>query len=332
MRTRKGTGLRAPLDSKEDQLVDLVIYAISRATRDREPLGRLGNTKIAKIVYDVAERLDLPITRSWYMFGTYVWPDNATEERLRAFSASEPADFVKVTQESARSDLKEEFQAIESEVEKQPLMFEMALSPFLDRLYEKAPRPYKGVYQSHKKVLERVWRIVEPRSEDFPSPQFRNGSKEITAFQKEMLAFHDRPNMVRLVVDYTTLMEDLMVKYDESLDDASTLNRITGYFKQVYNDYTESIWTFPPSVVAIRTLKGPRAEEKKVERVEHLANVDDYLGKAEDLREEAFMQGLYPNETEVLHSQGKLIPDLGTDEKTVRDYFLSTLEPATKDE
>ena len=80
-----GRGLLVLPFREEDRLTDLIVYAISRAIEKQEFPRHLGNAKITKIVYDVAESLELPITRSWYKFGTYVWTDYAKEDRLNQF-------------------------------------------------------------------------------------------------------------------------------------------------------------------------------------------------------------------------------------------------------
>jgi hypothetical protein len=321
-----------PIQSREDQLVDLVLYAISKALRVREPLGDFGNTKIAKVVYDVAETMELPITRSWYMFGTYVWSDLVTEARMSEFW--EPALSglgIRHTVDLAGTSERKTFSQMETVVKEHALLFDLSLSDFLDRLYDRAPRQYQRVYKTHRKVLERFRNIASPFPDAMPTPQFLNGSRDITAFQKEMLVFDDMPDMVDLVIEFTSFMEDLMVKYDESLDDAGALGHLVSFFRDAYDYYRNHIWTFPPSVITRETVTGERQDAIREDRRSHLAKLGRYLDKPASLREEAFLAGFYPSRNEVLRSQEKLSQLLGNEERTLKEYFVRTLESASRE-
>lgn len=314
-----------PVWSKEDELVDLIVYAISQAVSDREEADDFGNTKIAKIAYDVADALDLDITRSWYMFGTYVWSDNATKARMEEFQTLDEDDpQIRRTIEQALGDERELYEQMVEIVSKHP-MLEMTLSQFLDQLYEKAPSRYRGLYKSHKRILRRMRNIVSSLSSPDSEPQYINASREITAFQKEMMVFNDLPDMVDMVLDYTNLLEDLIVKYDSILENPDQLSAFIPFFKEMYDEYRNEIWTFPPSLIAVETVKGEREEEVKEDREKHLKKLPSYYERAQDRREDAYLKGFYPTDDEVQRYQKVLVKLVGADEEILKDYFAGTV-------
>jgi hypothetical protein len=161
--------LEVPVRSREDELVDLIVYAISRAVSEKEPPSDFGSTKIAKLVYDIAEEHDLPIPRSWYMFGTYVWSEYASGARLNEFQSSDHSDpSAQHTISLSKTRDKELFENILESVMKHR-MLAMSLSDFLDGLYAKAPKKYRGLYQTHRKVLGDAVRFLGLFRSLFPS-------------------------------------------------------------------------------------------------------------------------------------------------------------------
>ena len=313
--------------SRGDELADLTVYAIARRISKKAPFSDFGRAKIAKVVYDVADQLDLPITRSWYKFGTYVWSDYVASSRLlefRDFDESDPR--ILSTVELARVKDSDTFSEIERIVSKHK-MLDMSLSAFLDELYEKAPPKYRRLYKSHKKVLWRMRRISETleHENEIPEPQLLNASRDITSFQKEMFVFEDRSEMIDMVIDYTNFLEDLIVKYDEILDDDKALRSFVPFFTEAYKVYSEEIWAFPPSIIAIETVKGEKEDAVKTGRSRHLARLPEYVGRPNNMRERAFNEGLYPSESNILHSQQKLEKLVGSDERTFKEHFIKAI-------
>jgi len=325
--------LEVPVRFRGDELTDLIVLAIARRITKKAPFSDFGNAKIAKVVYDVADQLDLPITRSWYKFGTYVWSDYATSSRLLEFQNHDESNpEISYTIELSRAKDKETFSAIEKIVSKHK-MLGMSLSAFLDELYERAPPKYRGLYKSHRKVLMRMQRIAKSLEHDdeIPEPQFLNASRDITAFQKEMFAFEDRSEMVEMVIDYTNLLEDLIVKYDELLDNDMALKSFVPFFAEVYRSYSDEIWAFPPSIITIETVKGENQDVVTASRNKHLAQLEDYVRKPIEMREQAFGQGFYPAQSEILHSQEKLERLIGSAEGTFKDHFTKAIWPLNQE-
>jgi hypothetical protein len=323
----KGVPVEVPVRFRGDELTDLIVYAIASRLTEKPPFSDLGNAKIAKIVYDVADKLDLPITRSWYKFGTYVWSDYANLPRMKVFQNQPGSDLeASYTIQLSQTKDKDTFDEIEKIVSKHK-MLGMSLSAFLDELYEKAPSKYRGLYRSHREVLMRLQRITKALEYDkeFPVPQFTGLSRDITGFQKEMFAFEDRPEMVDMVIDYTNFLEDLVVKYDEIFSDNRALRDFIPFFSDAYKCYSDDIWSFPPSVIAIETVKGENEDIVKANRSKHLTEISNYLGKSSEMREAAFLLGFFPSQSEILQSQAKLVKQLGSGEEALVEDFVRTV-------
>ena len=153
-----------------------------------------------------------------------------------------------------------------------------------------------------------------------------NASRDITAFHKEMMVFDDRPEMVDMVIDYTSLLEDLIVKYDFLFNDNKPLEEILSLFNRTYDRYRYTIWTFPPSVITLETLKEEEGSTVRSGRLAHLTEVSRHLDEAECVREEAFRTDLYPSSSEVDSYQSQLAKNLGTSESALRKYFAGSFE------
>ena len=284
-----------------------------------------------KVIFDVAEKLELPVTRSWYMYGSYVWSDYATESRMNDFwSIPESDPSIKDTIEQARTAKKDLFAQIKRLVEDHELMLDIPLSDFLDKLYERAPRRYRNVYKTHKKVLLRFRSISELSRSCIPEPQLLKCSRDITAFQKEMLVFNEFPDMVDLVIEHTSFMEDLMVRFDESLDEPVRLQSLISFFKDAYEAYRNKTWTFPPSLITIENITGDNKETVIETRKRHMSQLPYYMDLPDIWREKAFSGNFYPSYEGILESQKKLAVNSGNSERFLKEYFTRQREPAAR--
>ena len=310
--------------SSEDQVVDLIVYAISRFVEENAVKKPVGETKIAKIVYRTAEELDLPVTRSWFKFGAYVWPQFDLEERYSQYLGKlVPPTPSRGTIEKGTQEERELFRRIKDSVSEQSFVFESDVSEFLDWLYSnEAPKDYRPLYKSHKKVLDRFEKVFTAVNSGFPTFQYLPASREMTDFHRRLVRFQDRPDMVDLVMETTALLEDLLVTYESNLDNRARLLELVKFLRSLYNDfYLKYVWTFPASVITIATVDGPRKATIMEERNGYLKSLPKYFDRLSEFSEKAFESRLYPSKPEILALQDRLSKNLGSDENALRTVF-----------
>lgn len=324
----KGSILDTTVRSSEDQVVDLIVFAISRFVEENEVKKPIGETKIAKIVYRTAEDLQLPVTRSWFKFGAYVWPQFDLEEHYNQFLGKLTTPMtVRGTIEKAIQEDRELFRRIEDTVSDQSVVFESDVSEFLDWLYSnEAPKEYRPLYKSHKKVLDRFEKVFTAVNSGFPTFQFLPASREMTDFHRRLLRFQDKPDMVDLVMETTALLEDLLVTYESNLDNHAKLLELVKFLRVLYSDfYLKYVWTFPASVITIETIDGPRKLNITEERNGYLKSLPRYFDRLSEFSKKAFEGGLYPSKPEILALQDRLSKNLGSDENALRTVFAESV-------
>ena len=70
----------------EETLVKMILAGLDRVLKSRKiDKDYLNEVKVHKIVYMVAEDLNLDITRSWYMRGCYVWCNKPINEYFKPY-------------------------------------------------------------------------------------------------------------------------------------------------------------------------------------------------------------------------------------------------------
>ena len=323
----KGCFLVPDVAVSEAQTLGLIVLAISRVIKEKGITERVGNTKTAKVAFNVAKKLNLPITRSWYKYGSYVWPQFELENRLNehrgTLALSQEARHVEsLAFGSQRESFKQYVRAVEEEL---PTLKE-DLSGTLERIYaEGAPKHLRHVYLSHKKMTDRFSKVTDFARSGFPQPVFLPASQEITNFHRRISCFKDRPEVVDLVIETTSLLEDLLVTYETNQSDAKRLKEWVAFFEKVLEFYHKRVWILPASVMSIETAEGPREQEVK-EICEHdLKSSWTLRSKLEELSEEAFEKGVYPSKSDILAVQERIAAQLGPEENDVRAFFAETL-------
>jgi hypothetical protein len=317
-----------PVRSRENELVDLILLALSQRARamNLHPVG--WNTRISKTTFFVAKELDLPITRSWFKFGAHVWVDNATEDRLSQFMGlTEQDPSINKTVEYAESEGKSVFQQIQEVINDHEFILTSSTSEILDWMYlNEAPKEYRGVYRSHKKVMDRIEKTLDSIWKADANYQYANAAKEITSFHEEMLCFQDRLDMTDLVVDTTSLLESLLIVYESNLENYGTLRKLAKFFDSLYHEfYLADIWRFPASAITVETVVGENAESVRSVREAYLGKVESYRDSLDDWTERAYTEGCYPSRLEIEDMQKRLSSRLSSDTSSLKRLYYEGL-------
>jgi hypothetical protein len=324
----RGAILWTPVRSQQDKLVDLILLALSQRAKAMglHPLG--WSTRISKITFFVAKELDLPITRSWFKFGAHVWVDNATEDRLFQFMGLIEADpSINETIEYARSEAKSVFQEMQRIIDEHEFILTNSTSQILDWLYlNEAPEEYKGIYRSHKKVMDRIEKTLDSIWQADASYQYANAAKEITQFHEEMLYFQDQPDIIDLVIDATSLMESLLIVYESNLENYEVLRRLARFLDLLYHKfYLADIWKFPASAITLETVVGENADLVRNRLEGYLSRIDEYRGELDSWTEKAYDEGCYPSRLEIEDIQKRLSSRLSSDTSLLKRLYYEGL-------
>jgi hypothetical protein len=309
------------IEVTEEQYVDSILLSISSNIKDDKEIN---DSTLHKIVYDVAEDLGLPITRSWYKFGTFIWTRNCWISRLNQFD-SDP-NLLEETGNLVNGHLSNIYSEITAIVRNHPLMHDVTLREYLlNYLYSvKAQKEYKNLYKNHKIFIDRIKRILDGQYTTFPEPQYILVSKEVIDFHREMVKLYGSETY-NPVIDFTNLITDLVIKYDSTLDEQTKNREVRNYLATVYNYYLDEIWTLPASINAIKSVKGPRKDEIQQECESNLELDTNYEERLEEFLERSIVLDIYPSRQEILNAVKKFSSNLENDGKDLDHLFVKQL-------
>jgi hypothetical protein len=303
-----GEFLEVPEGATEDELVDLILFGLSQVIQENKLRPVDSETRIAKIAYDVSKNLDLPITRSWYKYGSYVWAGptkkvNRLNQMLGLIQPEFPDPQILIRK--ANTIWKVLHQRIKEEIFKHRLIQERNLSDFLMDLYRKeAPKEYRNIYINHRKMTSHFERLsTVDNTQLFIYPALRTASDDVTSFHRTMIDFPAPKELRELVIDFSTFLEDLIVQHDALLDDRNGLIRWQQFFSRAYDCYSQKIWAYPASIIALQTVNGPSEKSVKNKCTEYLAGIKKDQLIVSDWVEDAFTNQVYPTKGSIELSQ-----------------------------
>jgi len=319
--------MMAEADVGEDLALGLIVYAVYRVAKKEGISVRIGKMKIDKVAFNIARKNRLPITRSWYKYGGFVWPNFDLENRLNEHRGTlAPSPEARQVENVALSIYKDLFELCQHGVEEELDILTEDISGTLERIYsEDAPKPLRQVYTAHKKMIDRFSKVTEKIRDGFPHPVLRDASEEITDFHRKMMFFQNKPEVVNLVVETTSLLEDLLITYEMNQEDTTKLRDWSSFFQKVLEFYHKKIWALPASAMSIETVEGPRTEYVRGICERDLVSAPTLHTKLHELSEEAFENGVYPSKSDILAIQDRIAKQLGPQEAEIRTVFAESL-------
>src|SRR4030042_1475124 len=132
----------------ENKIIWMILrdtYNILARTRNFD-FSYASKVKLQKVVFLIAEKLDIPLTRSWYRYGGYVHNravDFTQLSRLPFVLSSYKINEIRKI-EHAFADIHQEYYELLRELV--PRVFFMKLEELLGEIYEGAPKEYKPLY------------------------------------------------------------------------------------------------------------------------------------------------------------------------------------------
>jgi len=246
--------------------------------------------KLQKIIFIVAEELDIPLTRSWYLYGGYVHnADTTIPINEMTFSSEPTCDQIK-NAEKLFAPVQSKYSRIMDETVRK--IFYTKLNTFLEEFYRtRAPEKYKPLYYNNL-AIERNFELVkkfEPKTKGIIQQTLLKFSLETNEFSHYR---HFAKNLSRLVLeiadssdfscfyDYTNryidLLEDYLVKVD--LERAWFLNCL----KLLKDMYEKAVWKPIALKISLKTLTGVCADKVRKKQEAILSNADSWISNCLD--------------------------------------------------
>ncbi|MEM4204860.1 MAG: hypothetical protein QXS54_12400 [Candidatus Methanomethylicaceae archaeon] len=293
----------------EDKVVSMILRDARRVISRRQPKADFSKSKVKfqKIVFLVAEELEIPITRSWYLYGGYVHSDLVDIETIKSLEDDQPATFDLFNQKITPTEkpIKPEDVGLRPDkyhaaVERiAPEVFFSKLERFLVEFYKKAPEPYKNFYLSNTE-LNRKLKELEDRSEvsmtgldsyldNLPSSAIYD---QISPIVSDLLVGFAKESFDE-TYDALYRFSGILESYAIELGFGRKGFQRIGYLREFYNS---SIWKTAALRFSIETVKGIRADEVRAKQQGKLESLLRSLPhQLENLELELKMDGLMPS-------------------------------------
>lgn len=130
------------ISSKEDEneFVQLLLFSLHKWVKTNKIDKKyINNLKIQKIFFNILEDINIPVTRSWYLYGGYVHSDLIDKEILFNFHMIFPQ-----FEENRRDEIKYKIEYLLDLYSKEILFQDQ--TKYLQIFYQTAPEPFKKIY------------------------------------------------------------------------------------------------------------------------------------------------------------------------------------------
>lgn len=223
----------------------------------------LNKLKVHKILYNTIEELELDITRSWYKRGSFVW--SCWSEGLdKQFLRATFLDMVNPEILSIMPSKDKIIRAINSSLSKYHILFKKTHA-YLEDLYMKgAPDEFQEIYYTNFAFKERTEEFIyEVRSkfgvslETFLDEKTPINSDYVSsAITKLHLALSCVKPASSIVIDYTTLFEELLIGIEEKGNKDELRPEHVDFIEKMFEFYDNNVWSLPAKIITERTIKG----------------------------------------------------------------------------
>jgi len=290
---------------ENEQAISLLILSVLDECLQEKgyPKEYLSKTKVHKILYDVVEELDVDVTRSWYLRGKYVW---GAQEAIEMYVyPSFNLQYSKENFQRFNLDKSRVREAVEAAIKRFEVLF-TELMTYLSILYRHdAPEKFRDLYISNlllkekfEEFMDELMACVDKSSLlQYLTPQISVDylSSSIT---KLHLALSKLGDLADPVLEYTTLIDELIIGAEEKANNGEIKEEHIDFLKRVYSFYDNTVWKLPSTHIAEKTLKGPGKQqlEEWLRNQQHRL-IEAVEGQIPKVEEQASKIGLFPSES-----------------------------------
>ena len=240
----------------------------------RTNLDWANRLRFQKIIFNIAEEQNIPITRSWYLWGGYVhspiMEPGGYENQITNFAAH-PNMYVKLRAEVSALSLDRE--SIINELIKQTDYFTSSSSrEFLPKYYqEKTPEQYTNLYLSKQYLNDVLYDFsrIDVYEEDYFYKIKSFYNKQFYDFYLSSNEIIDENRINNTKDDFYTIVNTAIDKVEvQVIQRTNVMRSILRFFSDVYDNYKTYIWFPYATRVSQKTLTGVRAKTERISMAE----------------------------------------------------------------
>ncbi len=265
---------------QENGIIKLILRDTHEILTDNThfSFGFASEVKLQKLVFIIADKLDIPLTRSWYRHGGFVHNDIIKFRNLQHFPQiiSKTGDRELKKAEQVLSEIRSDYVSLLQELV--PRIFFMRLEEVLEEVYADAPEEYKPMYYTNL-AIEKEFDIVK----NFDSGEIQIWQDSIDRYisnkdYKTMFSVYTRfsRKISSLILEISNLSDFSCLygctnNFAEMLDDyliklGFTGNNSLDHLKALKNIYENTVWNSIALKISVNTVKGVNAELVKAQQ------------------------------------------------------------------
>ena len=259
-------------------------------------------THLVKVVFQLAHKFELPISRCWFKFGQFVTSERASPDRLSQLAPGRLGSVSPVLQKLLASELRDLQRDLGRTAERFVSFFREPLDEFLPGYYaNEAPPKYAPLYVANFELVSLCRRLQD--IDDYRGRRLFNSQNlrpKLVQFHKAVAKVVHNPTALDTVIGYCLFLEELVLRMDFQMARADfDLQAWKSLFRTVVDRYVGEVWSLPAAVVASETVVGPDADSWRKQMAAVLAGAGRIREEIlEPLREQAESLGFLPSPEE----------------------------------
>jgi hypothetical protein len=250
-------------------------------------------TRMQKILFSVIDEFDLPITRSWYMWGGFVHSDILANETYTSFRhdySKNPDRALRFRKKANELGLPTEdiLKSLEKHVDE---IQTMPSKIFLLRYYDReAPKDYRELYIS-KQIISNFLddlREMNPENQRSTCKKINQIGDIISQFHISTASLFDDERIEKIKIRFAGLVETALDKLDFLVQDKQKIPLWwLSFFGRAKNTFDNFIWSSYACKVSQRTIVGIRAKaEQKKMKIREKQRISQSSEKLNELESE----------------------------------------------
>lgn len=226
--------------------------------------------KLQKVVFFIAEKLNIPLTRSWYHYGPFIHNENVDFESLpETLNETNLQEIRKA--ENLLSDVQAEYVEVLNSLV--PRIFFLNLEDLLTEIYTKyAPVQYRTLYLANL-AIEKNFRMAknQAKSTETTSVTPDDFSQHLSAFASSVAGLDDMSFVYDYADKFATILESFIIRMNR------TGRASLPYLHLLKSSYESILWSPITLKISINTLTGSSAEEVRVKQWVKLTTVSQQI-------------------------------------------------------
>ena len=269
----------------ETKLTLLLENALLEYWNEQYDIAYLSSLKMHKIMFSVAERENLPITRSWYILGSNIHDRELVRKEFGWNVVFNPQN-INLQDGSILNidELKQEYSEIYQVLKNSVISFiessRIIFTPrdeYLFNIYDKeAPKKFAGCYRAsldYRIFLTRLPKLIQVYNSEKLKMSCMN---KTTMLHQSICQINEFHGLFELLYEYTDTIEEAILKNAASGEKGGLNTSQYDFFNgqdQIYLDY---VWKPFAKIISIETVTGPRKEQIISEYKTNLRDLSEY--------------------------------------------------------